>query len=130
MIKLSKKWTYAIKAMIYIAKADILVKVSDIAKNEQISESLLRRIIADLDRKGILDTIKWRNGWVRLWKKANTISIYDILVSIREELSVSDCTKWITCYNSDNCSTTKFYKTLQTWFHSLLKIYTLDKILN
>jgi DNA-binding IscR family transcriptional regulator len=44
--------------MIYIAKADILVKVSDIAKNEQISESLLRRIIADLDRKGILDTIK------------------------------------------------------------------------
>jgi Rrf2 family transcriptional regulator, iron-sulfur cluster assembly transcription factor len=129
MLKLSKKWSYAMKAVIYIAKSNDLVKVLDIANDEQISESLLRRIIADLERNNIVKTVKWRNWWVSLWNKINKISVYDILKAVREELWISDCTKWISCYNHDNCSTTDFYSILQTWFHSLLKMYTLDKII-
>ncbi len=130
MIKLSKKWSYSLKAMIYIAKSDSLVKISDISESENIPESLLRRIVADLERKKILKTTKWRNGWVTLWKEINKISVYDILNAIREELWITDCTKWLTCYNHDSCSTTILLNNLQTGFNSLLKMYTLDKIID
>lgn len=129
MIKLSKKWSYAIKAMIFIAQSIEITKVSTISVSENISESLLRRIIADLEKASLVTTIKWRNWWIKLWKQINKISVYDILLAIWEELWITNCTKWISCFNHDNCSTTDFYSTLQTWFNSLLKIYTLDKII-
>jgi|TARA_Y100001960_G_scaffold208410_1_gene217663 DNA-binding IscR family transcriptional regulator len=45
--------------MIYIATSSKeLVHVSDISEDECISESLLRRIIADLDRHELLETVK------------------------------------------------------------------------
>lgn len=129
MLKLSKKWGYAIKAVIYIAQIWEIVKVSQIAKDANISESLLRRIIANLEKSDVLITVKWRNWWVRLWKEINKITAYEILNSIWEELSIRDCTKWLWCSNTENCSTINFYATLQTWFNSLLKMYTLDKIM-
>lgn len=129
MLKLSKKWSYAIKAIIYIAKFWEIVKVSQIAKEQVISESLLRRIIADLEKEGLIITIKWRNWWVKLWRDTKNISTYDILNSVWEELSIRECTKWVICSNDNNCSTMKFYNILQNWFNSLLKIYTLDKII-
>jgi DNA-binding IscR family transcriptional regulator len=46
------------KAMIFIANSNKLVHISDIASAESISESLLRRIISDLDKTGIVKTIK------------------------------------------------------------------------
>ncbi len=130
MLKLSKKWSYAVKAVIYIAQSKAeLVRVSDIAKDEDISESLLRRIISDLEKVHILSTLKGRKGWVKLWKLPTQISTYDILDAIWEELSITDCTKWIDCDNHSSCTTTSLFWSLQTGFNTLLKIYTLDKII-
>lgn len=130
MLKLSKKWTYAVKAMIYIATSHKeLVHVSDIAKDECISESLLRRIIADLDRSELLETVKWRNGGVKLRKKTQHISLFQILDASWEELGISECSKWNDCDNHENCTTTQLFWQLQTGFNSLLKMYTLDKII-
>jgi Rrf2 family transcriptional regulator, iron-responsive regulator len=130
MLKLSKKWSYAVKAVIYIAVSwEWLVRVWDIAKDEDISESLLRRIISDLEKVHILETHKWRNGGVKLWKLPNQISTYDILESIGEELSITDCTRWMDCDKHSSCSTTNLFWSLQNGFNTLLKIYTLDKIL-
>jgi Rrf2 family protein len=128
MIKLSKKWSYALRAILFIAKKDELLKVSDISNELNISLWMLRRIIAELEKGGILITIKWRNWWVKIWKKLDEISIYDILYSSWEELSIRDCTKWIICDNKSNCSTTWLLKWLQKWFNTLLKINTLDKL--
>jgi Rrf2 family protein len=130
MLKLSKKWWYAVKAMIYIANSDKeLVHISDISKDEEISESMLRRIISDLEKTGILNTVKWRYGWIKLWKTTNKISTYDILNSIWEELWITDCTRGDYCDKTEICSTTQLFWSLQTGFNSLLKMYTLDKII-
>lgn len=129
MIKLSKKWWYAIKAIILIAKTNDLVKISDISNIENISESLLRRIIAEFDKWWIVETIKWRNWWIRIWKQLNKISLFDILNSVWEELWISDCTKWLECDNINSCSTTDLLWNLQKSFNWILKLQTLDKIL-
>ena len=129
MIKLSKKWSYALKAIIFIAKNKNLVKIKDISVNEEISENLLRRIIADTEKSWLVKTIKWRNWWVKLWKELNKISIFDILESTWEELGITECTKWEECININNCSTTNILWNLQKWFNYILKINTLDKII-
>jgi len=129
MLKLSKKWWYAIRSVIYIARIWKTIKVSEIAKNEKISESLLRRLIADLEKQEILHTTKWRNWGVELWRETKKISVYDILSAIWEELTIRDCTKWSLCNNQENCSTEGLYGSLQKWFNSLLRIHTLDKLI-
>lgn len=129
MIKLSKKWSYALKAVIYISKKNILVHITDISDDEKISLSMLRRIISELEKSWILETIKWRNWWIKLWKKVHQISVFDILSSVWEELWITDCTKWLECENSSNCWTEVLLWNLQKWFNTLLNIYTLDKII-
>jgi len=129
MIKLSKKWSYALKAIIFIAQNNSsLVKIKDISISEKISETLLRRIIADAEKSELVKTVKWRNWWVKLWKELSKISVFDILKSAGEELWITECTKWESCSNLNNCSTTYLLWNLQKWFNSLLKINTLDKI--
>ncbi len=130
MLKVSKKWWYALKAVLYVAENNNeLIKISDLSNNLNISESLLRRIISDLDKSGIVMTIKWRIWWVKLWLEAKDISVYDILNSVGEELWITDCTKWLMCENSENCSTTTLFWNLQKSFNWILKLQTLDKII-
>lgn len=130
MIKLSTKWDYAMKAIIYLWKnQDKLVKISEISSELNISESLLRRIIASLHKSNIVSTIKWRNWWLTLSKDLTKISVYDILYSVWEDLWISACTKWLSCNNKNNCHTTDIYFSIQKWLNWILKIYTLDKII-
>lgn len=130
MLKLSKKWWYALKATLYIAENEWkLIKITDLSKGLNISESLLRRIISNLDKSGILLTVKGRIWGVKLWMELKDISVYDILNSIQEELWITDCTKWLMCKNSEVCSTTTLFWNLQKSFNWILRLQTLDKII-
>jgi Rrf2 family protein len=130
MLKLSKKGWYALKATLYIAENNSgLIKIIDLSNDLNISESLLRRIISDLEKSWIVITIKGRMWGVKLWMDIKDISVYDILNSVWEELWITDCTKWLWCENSDICSTTMLFWNLQKSFNWILKLQTLDKII-
>lgn len=130
MIKLSKKWDYWLKAISYLAQSyQEIVKISDISKNLAISETFLRRIINDFEKAKLIKTIKWRNGGVCIEKELKEISLYDIFSSLWEDLFITNCTSWEFCKNENSCITTEILKSLQKWFSSLLKLYTLDKII-
>lgn len=130
MIRLSQTWYYALQAVIFIAwHQESLVKIRDISESEHMSESLLRRIIADLEKADILVTIRGRNGGISLSRDISKISVYDVLEASGEELGIRDCTKGIECVNKEGCTTTDVLSNIQRWFNSLLKMYTLDKFI-
>ncbi len=130
MINLSKTGSYALKAMIHLANyPDKLFTIKEISSDLNISEALLRRIIANLEQVHIIKSVKWRNGWVKLAKELSQINIYDILKASWENMNISDCTWWLECSNIDNCSTTRLLNSIQKWFNTLLKMQTLDKII-
>ncbi len=130
MIKLSNSWSYALKAVLYIANNNSkIIKIKNISLTQDISESFLRRIISELEKAWILATIRWRDWWVKLAKDLKEISVYDVLLAVWEELWIRDCTKGIKCTNSETCLTIDLLWWLQKWFNSLLKIHTLDKII-
>lgn len=131
MIKLSASWDYAIKSTIYIAESNLeLIKIKDIAKDLNISEWFLRRIIASLEKWGILISLKWRNWGIKLAKEKNKISLFDILSASGEEMFLTWCTAWKDCPNSNSCNSTKAFNSLQKGFNSLLKLHTIDRIIN
>lgn len=130
MINLSKTGSYALKAMIHLANNPAkFFTIKEIATDLVISESLLRRIIANLEQAGIILSVKWRNWWVKISKKISEISVYDILKASWENMNISDCTGWLKCKNIDKCSTTWVLNNIQKWFNTLLKMQTLDKII-
>lgn len=129
MIKLSKKWDYGLKAISYIARQEKRVRISDISKELDISESFLRRIVHNFEKKWLLTTIKGRNGGVFIEKNLQEISLYDILLSLEEDVFITQCTSGEYCKNQDICVTTDVLKSLQKGFTALLKLYTLDKII-
>lgn len=130
MIKLSKKWDYGLKAISYIAQSqDKILKISDISKNLDISEAFLRRIINNFEKANLVKTLKWRNGGVYIDKNLAQISLYDILLSLDEDLFITSCTSGEYCKNENTCVTTNVLKSLQKWFSALLKLNTLDKII-
>jgi len=131
MIQLSKKWGYALKAILYIAeKSPKILKIKDISLDLNISESLLRRIIASLEKWDLIQTIKGRTWGVLLKKELKEISIYNILKFSWEKLWITTCTSWLDCSNKENCNTTIVLWNLQKSFNSILKLYTLDKMIN
>lgn len=129
MIKVSKIWDYSLRSVIYVAEKWELVKIKDISKDQEISESLLRRIIAMLEKAWVLKTIKWRNGWVMLAKTPDKISMFDIFEAVDEEMSICKCTNGGNCDILDKCLTAKPYIAMQITFNTLLKSQTIDKIL-
>ncbi|RAL57652.1 hypothetical protein BLD25_01840 [Candidatus Gracilibacteria bacterium GN02-872] len=130
MLKLSKKGNYALKTIIYLANSgnNSFLKIATISKDLNISESLLRRIISELEKSGIVKTTKGRNGGIQIGKNFSEISVFDVLLAVDEELGITDCTKGLFCENQQNCDTTTVYKNLQKGFNGILKLYTLDKI--
>lgn len=130
MLKLSQTGYYALHAVIYTAEhREFLVKIKDISDELRISEALLRRIIAELEKAGILITSRGRNGGISLAKEPNKITVYDILEACWEELGIRDCTKWVQCDNQASCTTTEVLTWIQRGFNALLRMYTLDKFI-
>lgn len=127
MIRLSQKWFYTLSALVFIAWQDRLVKIKDIVIEQNMSESLLRRIIADLEKEGIIESFRGRNGGIKLAKSPEHITLFSIFKAVGEEIGIRDCTKWIICNKKNQCQTAPIFFRLQKGFNSLLQIYTLKQ---
>lgn len=130
MLKLSKKWDIALKAVSYCAdKSGEKLQLSRIAQDIWVSELSLRQIIPDLAKSGILVAQQGRGGGIMFQKNPTLVSVYDVLFSVGENLGITDCTEGIFCPQEGSCYTTHILKNLQRGFISLLKLQTLDKVI-
>ena len=126
MIKLSNTWEYALISMMHLAEQpDQVVRIKNIAKTLWISESLLRRIISNLEKSNLIKTIQWRNWGIQISKNPCDISVYEVLEACWEELWIKNCTTGDFCEKTNDCSSLPILNSLQKWFISLLKIHKL-----
>jgi Rrf2 family iron-sulfur cluster assembly transcriptional regulator len=80
----SKSSDYAIRAAIYLAQlpAGDHAMAKNIAQEEEIPAPFLAKILQELARKGILQSVKGPAGGFRLKKKASEIRLLDIVGAI------------------------------------------------
>jgi Rrf2 family nitric oxide-sensitive transcriptional repressor len=90
-MRLTLHTDYALRALTRVAIADgKLITINYIAQSFDISKQHLMKVVNDLSRKGYLDTVRGRNGGVRLRRRPRDINIGQV-VRDTEELDVVGC---------------------------------------
>jgi Rrf2 family iron-sulfur cluster assembly transcriptional regulator len=97
----SKSSEYAIRATIHLAKVPDgdYAMAKDIAQGEEIPAPFLAKILQELARKGILQSVKGPSGGFSLKRKAAEIRLLDIVAAIDGLGQYSRCAEGL-----DQCS--------------------------
>lgn len=85
---------YALRCLIYLAtKPDVekLSNISDIAESYQISKSHLTKIIHHLGKLGYIDSVRGKNGGIRLGIAPADINIGALVRKTESDFQIVDC---------------------------------------
>jgi Rrf2 family protein len=109
MMKMSTKTTYAIRAMIDLARgtSDQPQHLSDIAGRQNIPLPYLEQIFSKLKKAGVVHAVRGPQGGYQLAKKAEDINLADIVSVLEGPLAPVLCSqpqnKSATCHEVDGC---------------------------
>ena len=83
---------YALRVLIQVGlNDDKLTTINDIAQSFSISKPHLMKVVSDLGQKGYLDTVRGRNGGIRLMREPRHINIGQVVRDTEETLDVIGC---------------------------------------
>jgi Rrf2 family protein len=132
---LTKKSKYALKAMLYMARKNELVKIADLAKDENIPHKFLETILLELKRGGILMSKTGKQGGYELRQKPNEISFGQIIRLIDGPLAIVPCVSHLyykrceECIDETTCEVRKIMKVLRDQTSKILDGTTLEMAL-
>ncbi|WP_313607516.1 Rrf2 family transcriptional regulator, partial [Rhizobium sp.] len=79
-MRLTKQTNYAVRMLMYCAANEgKLSRIPEIARAYGVSELFLFKILQPLNKAGLVETVRGRNGGVRLGKPAEKISLFDVV---------------------------------------------------
>jgi len=94
-VKVSLKTEYAMKAVMDLSLAyregTELRKIKEIAKSQNIPEKYLVQILLELNRGGLLTSIRGVNGGYRLSKAPSAITLYDVISTVEGRDPIIEC---------------------------------------
>lgn len=91
-MRLTKQSSYAVRALMYCAANDgALCRVSDIARAYSISEMFLFKLIKPLVENGMLETLRGRNGGIRLARPAKDINLLEVIQLTEDSFALAEC---------------------------------------
>lgn len=131
-MRLTKQTNYAVRMLMYCAANDgKLSRIPEIAKAYGVSELFLFKIIQPLHKAGIMDTVRGRNGGVRLGKPAAEITLFDVVRVTEENFAMAECFEDdgdIDCPLVDSCGFNSALREALNAFFSVLSKYTIDDL--
>lgn len=119
MLKISSSGEYALLLVKYLTDHPGIHTINEVSVALSTKEPFLRKIANKLEKNGIITSKKGRYGGIELAKKG--ISIYEILSSVGEDLSITVCSSG-TCEFSHSCGISPTIANIQRGFDTILKI--------
>ena len=121
-MKISTKLRYAARMLVFLSQQDKLLNTNQIAKGIDVSPMYLRVLANELERKGLIKSVRGAHGGYKLLKDPEKITIKEI-ADIHETLNLVPCLdKPEVCPFSDFCKMRKFWlglrDTLLNYFES------------
>jgi Rrf2 family protein len=105
-MQITRQADYAVRAMVYLAQLEPNKKAATgrIAQEKGIPPSFLAKIVSQLNVAGLLQTSRGAKGGVSLAKKAEEISLLDVVEAIDGPILLNDCVgETSTCNQDDDC---------------------------
>lgn len=127
----STKGRYALMIMEYIAshRESKVVSLKDIADNKGMGIKYLEIIVSSLNKAGMLESVRGKNGGYRLKKEPSQYTLFEILRAAEGSLVPVNCVEKGFCPDAEDCNTHKMWCELDALISDFLKSKTLEDIL-
>jgi Rrf2 family protein len=102
---LSQKARYALRAMLHLAAtpADQPQQIADVAEGANVPRKFLEQILLDLKHRGLVHSVRGRNGGYRIARAAGEISFAEIIRVIDGPLALSPCASRTAYRRCEDC---------------------------
>ncbi|WP_226656752.1 Rrf2 family transcriptional regulator [Pseudalkalibacillus hwajinpoensis] len=92
-MRLTNYTDYSLRMLIYLGsmKKNNLASIQEIADAYQISKNHLMKVAHELGKKGYIETIRGRNGGLRLALLPNEINVGEVVRSTEEDFNLVEC---------------------------------------
>lgn len=131
-MRLTRYTDYALRVLIYLGlHADRLGTIREIANAYGISENHLMKIVQHLAACGYVESVRGRNGGLRLAQAPAKINLGKLVRDLEEDMALVECfvSDSNTCPISDVCNLQRALDRALAAFMEVLDTYTLDMLL-
>lgn len=130
-MRLTKQTNYAIRMLMYCAANEQgLSRIPDIAKAYSVSELFLFKILKPLVGAGLMETVRGRNGGIRLAKTSTDITLLDVVRVTEDNFAMAECFEndAADCPLVDSCGVNSALRRALNAFFAVLAEYTVDDL--
>ena len=133
-MKVSTKGRYALRFMIDLAQNDgqeNCISLKDISGRQHISLKYLEQIVTNLNRAGLVKSVRGAQGGYRLTRSPEEYTVGEILRSMEGSLAPVSCleSERNECENKDICPALPFWKGLDQVVTDYVDSVTLDQLI-
>lgn len=124
---------YAVRALIYLSTVQPrkVTHISDISNEQDIPETLLRKIMGQLVKLGFVWSSRGKGGGVMLAKPGDTISLLDVIQGIEGQINLNQCLiDDKHCTQTPYCAVRKVWQQAQDQMTSILKEKSIHDLAN
>jgi Rrf2 family iron-sulfur cluster assembly transcriptional regulator len=136
-MRLTTKGRFAVTAMIDLAQRQGKgpVTLSGISQRQAISLSYLEQLFGKLRRHEIVESIRGPGGGYSLARKADKVTVADIIIAVDEPLDATQCGGKESCHGADaatgaRCMTHELWATLNEKMVDYLDSVTLQDLVD
>jgi Rrf2 family transcriptional regulator, nitric oxide-sensitive transcriptional repressor len=91
-VRLTLHSDFSLRVLIHVGlRGDKLTTINDIAQSFGISKAHLMKVVNDLSQKGYLETVRGRNGGIRLMREPCHTNIGQVVRDTENQLGVIGC---------------------------------------
>ena len=130
----STKGRYALTVMVDLARngGDGYVSLADIASRESLSMKYLESIISVLNKGGMLESLRGKNGGYKLARHPSEYTVNEILLLTEGTLAPVNCIMQdgVECEKAATCSTLPLWAGLDGVIENYLSGITLEDVMN
>jgi len=130
-MRLTKQTNYAVRMLMYCAANEgHLSRIPEIARAYGVSELFLFKILQPLNKAGLIETVRGRNGGVRLGRAADRITLFDVIKVTEDSFAMAECFEdgVADCPLVDSCGLNAALRKALNAFFDVLTEYTIDDL--
>jgi Rrf2 family iron-responsive transcriptional regulator len=131
-MRLTRQTNYAMRMLMYCAADNNdLSRIPEIAKSYSVSELFLFKILQPLSKAGLMQTVRGRNGGVRLGRDASKITLLDVVRVTEDNFAMAECFEndAAECPLLDHCALNSALRRALNAFFDVLADYTIEDLI-
>ena len=91
-MRLTLNTDFSLRVLMHVGLCgDKLTRINDIAQSFGISKAHLKKVVNDLSKNGYVETVRGRNGGIRLMREPRHINIGQVVRNTENQLGVIGC---------------------------------------